>query len=326
MKNLSLLFFLFSALVLSAQPISIGPPMVNLSDAVDDSLVAENCYGLNIEVLSFSATIPLSDIEIFMEGVDTLYAYKTSKQGKTFVITEKENISLIFKSKSSSYFGGTVSNIQLEKGKSKYLQVYLGQKLPFNTNDKPPVVRKPVIYFYSEKEMDLDIVLKPKADLIFSYPEYKNGWSAKLLTDGNISVEGKIYPYLFWEGNLWNKKSVSDFKSGFTVSKDQTVAFLEEKLAFMGLNQREMTDFITFWAPQMMEHDQVFVHFVCAQDYADQIAELELSVKPDSEIRINMFFAPVNKDFQTTEQPLQQFSRKGFTVVEWGGAELNEMP
>ncbi len=188
------------------------------------------------------------------------------------------------------------------------------------------VARKPVIYLYPEDEIDISLSLNVRGEISFSYPAYNKGWKATVSPNGDIRIGEKTYPYLFWEGNLALKKSVSDFKSGFVVEKAQVVAFLEEKLSFMGLNQREMTDFITFWAPQMEQNDHNFVHFVCAEEYAAQIAELELSVKPDSEIRINMFFAPVNADFKATEQSLKQYKRSGFTVVEWGGALLNEMP
>jgi hypothetical protein len=202
------------------------------------------------------------------------------------------------------------------------------KKLSINLHQKTDeqLVKKPVIYLYSDKELSLDMILKPKADLSFSYPEYKNGWKLKVMPNGEISVNGKNYPYLFWEGTLWNSKSVSDFSSGFLVKKGETIAFLEEKLSFMGLNQREITDFITFWAPSLEVNEHNFIHFVCGEKYIDEIAELEMSVLPDSEIRINMFFAPVDANFNIKEQQLKKFDRKGFTLVEWGGAKISVLP
>jgi hypothetical protein len=39
-----------------------------------------------------------------------------------------------------------------------------------------------------------------------------------------------------------------------------------------------------------------------------------------------MFFAPVDNNFSIREQQLRKFERKGFTLVEWGGAELSVLP
>ena len=328
MKNLLLFAFLtLSVNILQAQLKYDGVSMAILDQAVDDKRVAEDCYGLKIKTISHNGLLPLKGINISIVGDDNKFPYTTNKAAETFIVTANDKLVILVDALKAGYIGGSVSNIELEKGKLKTLTIYVSQKheLPFN-DDNGPVVKKPVIYFYPEKEMDLTIQLKPQGEISFSYPAYNKGWKAIVTPNGDIKIGEKTYPYLFWEGNLNQKKTVSDFKSGFVIEKTQVVAFLEEKLAYMGLNQREMTDFITFWAPQMEQHEFNFVHFVCAEEYAAQIAELEMSVKPDSEIRINLFFAPVNADFKTPVQSLQQFKRSGFTVVEWGGAVLNEMP
>jgi hypothetical protein len=326
MKNLLLFAFLtLSINILQAQLKYDGVSMAILEQAVDDKRVAGDCYGLKIKTISHNGLLPLKGINISIVGDDNKFPFTTNKAAETFIITAKDKLDILVDAAKAGYIGGSVSNIELEKGKLTTLIIYVSQKhdQPFNNG---PAVKKPVIYFYPEKEMDLNIILKPQGEISFSYPAYNKGWNATVTPNGDIRIGDKTYPYLFWEGNLAQKKTVSDFKSGFVIEKTQVVAFLEEKLAFMGLNQREMTDFITFWAPQMEQHEFNFVHFVCAKDYATEIAELEMSVKPDSEIRINIFFAPVNADFITPVQRLQQFKRSGFTVVEWGGAVLNEMP
>ena len=50
---------------------------------------------------------------------------------------------------------------------------------------------------------------------------------------------------------------------------------------------------------------------------------LEITPKPDSIIRIMMVYKPVNKYTNIEEQELITPERKGFTVVEWGGSEIN---
>ena len=312
--------FLCLSFTLNAQIEFDGVAYATLSDSFADNRVNENCFGLTIQVNSNNANMPLKDVEISILGDPEDNVYKTKKDGKTLIITGTAELSLKISGSSINYEGGSVQNILLEKGKMKELSINLHQKI------EEQLVKKPVIYLYSDKELTLDMILKPKGDLSFSYPEYKNGWKLKVLPNAEISVNGRNYPYLFWEGTLWKSKSVSDFNSGFLVKKGETVDFLEEKLSFMGFNQREITDFITFWAPSLETHERNFIHFVCGEDYDEEVAELELSVIPDSEIRINMFFAPVDNNFSIKEQQLRKFERKGFTLVEWGGAKLSVLP
>lgn len=326
MKNL----FLFACLSISAQLAFAqvdfkGITLASISDGAADKRVSEDCAGLIVQAFSYNADLPLKAVEIRIVGEDKKYPYKTNKDGETFILTDKEQITIDIVG-SGTYIGGSCSDIKLVKGKSRTLQIFLSQKHEIPIDDNPPVVKKPVIYLYPEKELDLDINLKVAGEITFSYPAYKDGWKAKVQPNGDIKIGDKTYPYLFWEGKLAENKAVSDFKSGFVIQKAQVVPFLEEKLAFMRLNEREMTDFITFWAPQLEQNEFNFIHFVCGEDYATQIAELELSVKPDSEIRVNMFFAPVGADFKCPTQSLSSFPRKGFTVVEWGGAAIKNLP
>ena len=314
------LFLLFLSLSLSAQVDFKGLANATVSDSFSDKRVNENCYGLVIQVNSNNANFPLKDVEISINGDAKSNIYKTAKDGKTLIITESPELSLIISGQTIEYISGTIDNLKLTKGKMKKLSIYLHQQR------EELLEKKPVIYLYSDKELSLNIALKPKADITFSYPAYKNGWNLKVLPGGEILADGKKYPYLFWEGNLWNKRTAADFKDGFVVKKEQTVSFLEEKLAFMGLNRREICDFITFWAPLLENREYNFIHFSCAEAYSAEVAELELSIKPDSEIRINMFFSAVDANFIVPEQQLKKFLRKGFTLVEWGGSELGQLP
>ena len=91
----------------------------------------------------------------------------------------------------------------------------------------------------------------------------------------------------------------------------------------MGLNDKEIADFITFWVPQMMDADKHFVQFIVGENYNKKIGSLEYSVQPDSEIRIFMAFSKLEGDIQVKPQLLPTYKREGFTVVEWGGSELN---
>lgn len=49
------------------------------------------------------------------------------------------------------------------------------------------------------------------------------------------------------------------------------------------------------------------------------MAQLEITPKLDSVLRIMMVLKPLNEYVNVDEQELLPFERKGFTVVEWGG-------
>ena len=50
---------------------------------------------------------------------------------------------------------------------------------------------------------------------------------------------------------------------------------------------------------------------------------LYIDPEPDTIIRVLMEFKPLNKKTKINEQKLVTPKRNGFTVVEWGGAQIN---
>ena len=192
---------------------------------------------------------------------------------------------------------------------------------------QPITVEKPVIYLYSKRNTEVELKLIPKGPLTFSYPNYQDGWNVKVNGKGTLEVNHKNYPYLFWEG----EHTHLDFKlkngsvEGFYIKTDSTVQFLERVLSKAGLNSSEMTDFITYWAPRVMKYEYATIQFLLGDDYANSIAELISNPKPDSELRIFMLFQGFNENVPPNylvEPSFDNFKRKGFTLVEWGGAQL----
>lgn len=192
------------------------------------------------------------------------------------------------------------------------------------------IVDKPVIYLYNEEPLSVDISLNFKGDFKFTYPEYKDGWYVQLDQHNQIkdSKTGRTYPYLFWEGEM----NTVDFSAengkmeGFVLDTKNTISFLEEKLTRLGLNQTEKTDFITFWGPRMIKSPYALVQFIVDEEYEQRIAGISVQPQPDSKRRIYMIFAPIENaipPFEIIPQDLPAFERKGFTLVEWGGSEIN---
>lgn len=182
---------------------------------------------------------------------------------------------------------------------------------------------KPVIFLYADADTEFTINPKFSIEQPFIYPAFNNagnrGWqgSVKGGQDGILSVAGKKYDYLFWEG--FAQKSYK-LNTGNVVAKAGTTRFLEDSLRNMGLNAREAGDFITFWGPRLMKNDYNLISFV-NDEYA-QSHPLEVTPKPDYTLRIFMVYKSVDKDFQITEQSFPKVApRHGFSLVEWGGTE-----
>ena len=56
--------------------------------------------------------------------------------------------------------------------------------------------------------------------------------------------------------------------------------------------------------------------------YTDH-AELTISPAPDTLIRVFMAFTPLDKFVEIEPQVLAAPDRQGFTVIEWGGCQIN---
>lgn len=175
---------------------------------------------------------------------------------------------------------------------------------------------KPVIYLYPQKETNVNVKLSFVGDFTFTYPEYKDGWTVTAKTDGTLISGTRTYPYLFWEGKVLNYSPL--FNEGFLVSRKETVTFLEEKLKTLGLNDRERGDFITFWAPRLIENEFNLIKFD-TKEYSSKVS-LNIDPQPDSVIRIFMVYKGANGNESIKEQKLKTVERKGFVAVEWGGA------
>lgn len=189
---------------------------------------------------------------------------------------------------------------------------------PLNPN--PPLLRKPVIYLYPTSEQVVTVQLDFEGELTCTYPAYTGRWHVIAQPDGTLTnlADNREYSYLFWEG-------ISDYNwdmsKGFVVKGSETVEFLQEKLEYLGLTPGEANDFIVYWLPVLQENEYNLITFA-GQEY-ENVARLRITPRPDSVLRVFMVFKPLSKPAAIEEQELKPFIRKGFTVVEWGGTEVN---
>ena len=190
-------------------------------------------------------------------------------------------------------------------------------------NDMPPEVHdpmKPVIYLYPIKTMDISVQLNIKYSKFTTiYPKFngKNIWNVKAKPNGDILINDKTYPYLFWEAKSY---APYDINEGFVVSGENAEKFLEEKLEILGLNEKEKTDFITYWLPVLLKNKISLCSFQ-SKKYFDSF-ELNITPKPDSLIRVFLMIKKLDAPINIKEQKLVSNERKGFTVIEWGGSKL----
>lgn len=185
------------------------------------------------------------------------------------------------------------------------------------------VYLKPVIYTYASEPKNTTIQVVPNGAFTFTYPSVQNNqWTGTAHPDGSFTTNGKNYPYLFWEGDGKNALSAS-YDNGFIVESGEAIAFLEEKLALMGMNDKEMTDFITFWGPKMAQSGRGFAHFLFNDEY-DNVARMKVTPTPDNLFRVYLIWTPLETtvDLKVIPQKIPDIQRDGFYLIEWGGSVL----
>jgi hypothetical protein len=178
---------------------------------------------------------------------------------------------------------------------------------------------KPVIYLYPEEETKVQVALDFSGELTCTYPAYRDGWSVAAQPDGTLTdlFDGQEYSYLFWEGVT---TAEWDFSSGFVVAGSDTRAFLQGTLSYLGLKPREYNEFIVYWLPKMEQNPYNLIAF--QQDTYAETAKLTISPEPDSLLRVFMAYRPLEEPVDVPKQQLKPWERTGFSVVEWGGAEV----
>jgi hypothetical protein len=180
--------------------------------------------------------------------------------------------------------------------------------------------KKPVIYLYPEKDMDISVQLninKKDNELTTIYPKFNgedNTWNVHAKPNGDIILGNKTYPYLFWEAKSYYNQEI---KEGFIVKDINAEEFLENKLKILGLNDKESTDFITFWLPVLLRNKLSLCNFQSEQFFNN--FKLNVNPKPDTMIRIFLSIKKLNSPIEIKEQKLEKNERKGYTLIEWGG-------
>lgn len=110
------------------------------------------------------------------------------------------------------------------------------------------VAKKPLIYLYPTEDMRVSVKLGNPSKLTSTYPTYEGGWNVLAKKDGTLINNGRSYYGLYWEGANYVAKQNDE---GFVVAGKDSAKFLEEKLAQLGLTEREANEMIIYWLPQL---------------------------------------------------------------------------
>ena len=187
---------------------------------------------------------------------------------------------------------------------------------------------KPIIYLYPTSETRVSVRLGKPSDVTVSYPEYNanKGWNVSAQPNGDlVDIDtGRSLYSLYYESE--SSEDVYSMQSdGFIVSREDTVSFLEDKLAKLGLNEHEAEEFIVYWLPKLNQNNYNYIRFA-TMDEINNAMPLDINPNPDTAIRVLMTYKGLDKPIEgITEQQLPTTpTRDGFTVVEWGGSELKD--
>lgn len=201
-------------------------------------------------------------------------------------------------------------------------------RLNFKSTTVQHMVKKPVIYLYPVEKMEISINIEPNGEMLYTWPKYEGSWIVSADTNGKIMHKNQVYNYLFWEAK--SSFTIQDFKSikNFYVHRDNLENYIESVLDDFGLTSTEKADFITYWLPEMLQssHTWFDLRFVFNED-CELFAKMGVIPKPENIARIYLVWKGLSvvPDVETDMDvsPVPKVERNGFTVVEWGGVELN---
>ncbi len=142
-----------------------------------------------------------------------------------------------------------------------------------------------------------------------------------------MTPEGIIddeYIFLFYESvqpDLWQKTN------GWVVETETLEEFFVTTLESYGFQGNEITDFIEWWIPRLVDFPYYIIYPQIATDI-EILNVLNILPNPESILRFRFYISGSDSPFHKIDIPAQPepFERNGFTATEWGvilGAQVN---
>ena len=238
----------------------------------------------------------------------------------SFLLSDDDTAIFFFK---EGYNEQVIWSYNFQSGHEVRIDFYAGN------NEEIQIVSKPVIYLYSKEDLTATVSPNFKGDLSFTFPPINDAWNVGLSNNEIVNLnDRKIYPYLFWEGDITGLEfdKIDNSLSGSLINSLDIVPFLESNLSALGLVQKEISDFITFWGPKMIQKKYVFVQFLEDDKVDEKLGQLSIYPEPNNLKRVFLMFETFdeNPHITCTAQTFTNFDRNGFTVIEWGGTEIKK--
>ena len=294
------------------------------------TMLASGNYLWCVEDNDVGHILDLSNNEYLNNKYDEVYGIVS---GKYVLVNDEKDIKMIKLDGKVLYDYG-----EIELGKFNYALDYNGALFSFNKDDnydkcieitydpsnkKGEVkdmtcggIAKPILYLYPEKTTKVTVTFDHPEYLETTYPKYKDKWEVTAKSNGDLKDKNnKEYYALYWDEK---KVHMTDFSTGFYVDKDNAIDFLESKLKYIGLNDKERNEFIMYWLPILEKNGKSLVYFELTEE-RESYNKINIEPKPDSLLRLVIHIKKVDKKVSIPKQKLVKFERYGFTAVEWGG-------
>lgn len=317
MRQLTLFMLLFLGFHSSAETIDRA---LILDYSVDSILLNPNLDPGISNVVVYITNDNFVDEEEILCGYDDaeFEAFLNEQKSFQFQLDSGEHAFMFLPARKIGYAEIITFPIKVESGTTTYLTLNFKEVMEVT---RP--LRKPIIYLYPIEKTNISVVVKPKGELSFTYPEYNGKWECTALPSGEIFIDDKSYNYLFWEAEQTVEINELNQTEGIIVAKKDLIIFLESTLNRFGFTSKEKMDFITFWAPQMIKYEATEIRFMFNEE-CSFFADLEIEPKPDNLLRFYMIWNPTVVFYLDEDMMLEipQQIRSGFTVLEWGGMEI----
>ena len=183
-------------------------------------------------------------------------------------------------------------------------------------------IAKPIVYLYPPEKTSVDVIVSAPGEIFISDPDYPvGGWKDVIAyPDGQLEYKGNTYSELFYETNV--TKQISMPEKGFVIARDALEPSLRNYVTKIGLQGREVNDFLAYWVPTLEGLNSPYIFFsILPHDVKESVDHLTIVPEPDTRIEFIAYFKPLTEEIAipALELPKTPPSREGFTEVEWGG-------
>lgn len=177
---------------------------------------------------------------------------------------------------------------------------------------------KPAIYLYPNDSVQVNVKVEPKGYLTFTDPVYPTGgWDVLAQPSGQLFSANKFYDYLYYESKI-RDSAFNKPEKGFVVEYSQLPSLFSDVLPKLGLNSKETAQFKEYWEKALPEAKYYFVG-VLDERTVDQIEPLTITPKPDTNIRVRLYFEALDAYREVEAPAISTPKRMGFVMSEWGG-------